>query len=342
MGAMGLGLGLAFGRKGGGNPPPPASVASPVQGTDLTAIWNKQYSGTGPRSAYSNGVWNGATPGTGGTTTGIPTYLVNKGFMWSNASSLYIDVTTTNVSVENYDFTGAPLIVVNGSTGSLTLTDCKMPALGINSPRNINHNPQASSTMTLTCSYCLFDVSVFYVDYGTQVFSYCTFSNQIQELGGASNTASVTIDNCYIPGGGCNPPANSHVEYIQYNANSPGVYTFSNNMCKLNGGGQASLSPTTPNYGWTGVNTAPVGTGTVAISNSIFIGLDEVNANPLNPGRIAYVYQYGQLTPSSITNCVMQIGNLGYSSNGDSGANRPTVSGNRTYTNAALNAGDFG
>ena len=346
MGALGMGLGLAFGRKVGtaGNPPPPASVASPVSGTDLTAVWNLQYSGTGPRTSASNGTLMPVTP-VPGTTTNMPAYLLARGASWSNYGDLFFDIGANNYTVSNYDFTNAPYILVNG-TGTITFVDCVFRDVltngngtSISAPTDINRNINTTpgSTLVLNFNYCSLRNTAWYGGSGTFNFTYSRFDYMISTLGDTS-TASASYNNCYMPGIGTNPAAGAHVEACQFNSNSPATLVVNNCMIDCAAQGQATLGTKAPNYGWTAV-WALVGTGAVTISNNIFIGITEVVANPSNPGRIAYDVTFNSATGvgNTLTNNVLQLANFGYVT-GKTGA---TISGNRTFGNVALTAADF-
>jgi hypothetical protein len=348
MGAMGLGLSLAFGRRTAENPPPPASVASPVVGTDLTTVWNLQYSGTGTNAAFSNGTWNSPTPGAGGTNTNLDAYLQGLGFIWDNVGKLRLNFGSTNVTVANYDFTGLPGLNMDGLIGfGVTFTNCRFKNFTgtgtVKFPANINDGLYADGILTNgTCTFtnCTFDKVAFDFGCGGFVFNYCRFTNQTQGLGdvafGGLGSAALTYDYCYITGGGVAPGAGAHVEFSQFSRGaSAAVWTFSctNTMIDISKDGQTTTAPW--GSGWTALWS--LGSPTSTISNCIMIGVTEVNANPANPNVIPYDVVMRAGVPNIITNNIWQIGQFGYLT-GKTGA---TISGNRTYANAALTAADF-
>src|ERR1019366_6306663 len=167
----------------------PASVDAPVQGTDLTAIWNLQFSGTGA-SGFTNGVWpSGITPGSGGTNTGIPTYPAGLGFVWANHDGcIYLNIGSSSVTISNYDFTLCGPVTING-TGTVTFQNCAFPTstafLGssVGAPYDINGSGQ-NTTLAVICNQCTFDTSVFFSpsSSGSWTNTYCTFSNQTGPL----------------------------------------------------------------------------------------------------------------------------------------------------------------
>ena len=319
----------------------PASVNMPVQGTDLTAIWNLQFSGTGPRSGATNGTWAGT----------IDAYLTGKGFVAANHDgAIYLDVGSSTVTIANYDFTTCPAITING-TGSAIFNDCVMPDVGaflgnsITAPTDINGNTNiTSSTLTIDCNYCLFNIGTFFVGSGSWNNSHCRFSNQIQQIGGCTN-GNLSFDFCWISGGGCAPPNGAHVEYIQFNSVLGLAFSVTNTLCTLSDG--AATAPPYGVGGWTALwsTTSTAGNqGSMTFQNSIFIGVTEVDNNPANPNKIGGTVHYGQGQVVVVTNCILENATGapgGYTSNGNSGASRPTVSGDRTFGNAALNSGDF-
>ena len=328
----------------------PAAINNPVVGTDLTGVWNLQYSGTGPRSAYTNGAWPPGIVAQPGTNTGIPSYLAALGFVWANNDgAIHVNAGSSALVISNYDFTLAPIITLDGSN-SITFNDCKFQTstsafqgTNLAAPCDINGNIWAGpgGTLSIICNYCLFDQTRYYKGTGNWTNNYCKFSNQIQQLAGNSS-GNHTFDHCYIPGIGCNPPASSHVEALQFAGGASDTLTVTNCMIDVHANGQASLGTTSPNYGWTAIWSTGTCSGTWVIQNNIMIGVTEVNANPSNPNRIPFSIQYADALASfTLSNNVFEMAVFGYTTNANSGATRPTVSGNRTFANVALVAGDF-
>jgi hypothetical protein len=322
----------------------PASINNPVVGTSLLSVWNLQYGGTGPRAAYTNGTWAGS----------VDAYLTGKGFSISNGF-LYINVTTSNVTINNYDFRGCPSIALNGTSGSVTFVDCVFDlgvaanqyASPIAAPANasgtIDYN---AGTLTVTFSYCLLDKATFFQGSGTTTFSYCRIRNQYQGLSAVGYNglgySSMTYDSCYITGGGVKPTYDAHVELLVIQRNAAmttSVCSVTNCMVDISQDGQ--IGATNWNSAWTGVwfNTAAA----MTFSNNIIIGLSRVNACPINPNVVNNVYAYSQTGSScTLTNNVMEAGSNGYTVNQNAGAARPTDGGgNRSYANAALTVANF-
>lgn len=311
-------------------PSAPASVATPVVGTDLTAVWNLKYSGTGPRSGPTNGTYAGS----------LDAYLIGKGFIIGNDNgALWLNIGSSTVTVTNYNFLNCPRIQVRG-TGTVNFVDCTLanvenPDAGFRAPININGGPTGEN-ITVNFTYCDMNITTFYSDTGTWTWDHCRFRNQKQMIWGSAGAEMLCVD-CYVTGGGCNPPTNSHVELIQYNASVASGLKFKwlRVMCNFTDG-QATISPW--GSGWTAVFTSPLG-GMIELADSIITGVIAMNANPLFPtGMVAYgvTYNFGNLL---ISNCVLDIAQYGYTS----GNGTPlTQSGNRTFANVALVPGDFG
>lgn len=319
----------------------PPSINAPVVGTDLTAVWNLQFGGTGPRSSPTNGTWAGS----------VDAYLISKGCINANvAGAVYLDVGSGGVTISNYDF-GDAVVFVNG-TGSATFNDCSWDTdanAGVNSPKDINGNfTFTGSTLVVTANYCGFDKATTFIGCGTIAHSHCRFRNQVQIIGStafnATGAAHLTYDWCYITGGGCDPAPAAHVELIQSapNAAAP-TCTFACTNTLVNFiDGQASV----PNWGsaWTGVWS--VGKVITLLEGNVFIGIEAVNDNPINPDVINCILAYGTATGmnATLTNNAMEIGRFGYTLNQNATSNRPVDGGgNRTFaTNAALTAANFG
>jgi len=314
----------------------PDSIINPVVGTSLLSVWNLQYSGTGPRTAYTNGTWAGS----------VDAYLTGKGFSLTNGGTiLYLNATTSNITINNYDFSGCQTIALNGTSGSVTFVDCKFDfgvpfasyATSIQAPSTSDGTiDYDAGTLTVTFSYCLLDQATFFQGSGTTTFSYCRIRRQRQGLSGVGYNglgySSITYDSCYITGGGIIPTTDAHVELLVLQRNSAmttSVATITNNMVDLSQDGQVSTRPWNSN--WTGIwfNTSHA----MTFSNNIIIGVAKVNANPFNPNMINNVYAYSQTGSScTLTNNVMEIGVNGYTVNQNAGVYRPTDGGgNRAY-----------
>ncbi|HXA40130.1 MAG TPA: hypothetical protein VNW53_14115 [Phenylobacterium sp.] len=272
--------------------------------------------------------------------------------MWANHDgAIFLNVGSSTVTISNYDFTLAPPITWDG-TGAVIFNDCTFPQtaafLGnaLASPCNINGtiNTTPGSTLTTTCNYCTYNQGVFFAGSGTWANDHCLGTNLNQQWGGAS-AATITNTWCYVPGLGVAPPTSGtiHIEAIQFNANSPATMTWQSCLVNVAAEGQPNVGSGQSNYGWTAIVTSPVGTGVVLYQNCIFIGLTEMNASTVGNNHIPYFITYGQVTPVTITNCILESGVFGYTSNGDGGANRPVDGGgNRTFTNAALTSASSG
>ena len=312
----------------------PASVNAPVSGTDLTAVWNLQSSGTGPRTGPTHGTWAGS----------IDSYLTGKGFVVGNDNgATWVDIGSATVTISNYRFISCPRIQYRG-TGTINFVDCDFDFTdtgAISGPRDVNGTP-TGQTIAANFSYCRFNVTTTWHDTGTANFDHCRWSNQVQIIWGGN--ATILVQDSYITGGGCNPPAGSHVELIQYNSTTG---TFTVQRCMFNFiDGQASLGvPGGGNYGWTGVFTCP-STGTMDLEDCIFEGITEIDDNPSNPDRIGGTIWYNAGATIAINNCVLESAQGapgGYTGHAGGGPATVTNSGNRTFaTNTALVTADFG
>jgi len=322
---------------GGASDPVPASVSSPVVGTDLTAVWNLQFSGTGPRTAASNGTWPGH----------IDAYLTGKSVAPGNDGALFIDAGTTTINIANYAFTAAPQLHLYGSTSSpcaVNFTDCIVPADGVTLPTDINGGINLTTgILASTFSYCDLNLSTFYQGTGDLSWKHCRFRNQVQGLGDSglpstTGVANLLYEDCYITGGGCNPPHLSHVE-LTLMQRPNGFFTVRRCLINVSVDGQ-TLTPAWGS-GWTAFFN--VGNLPVEFIDCIMIGAPAVNANPANPNVIGALISYGTGANVTITNCVMEPGFFGYTHNGSGTANRPIDGGgNRSFANVALTAADFG
>lgn len=341
---------LALKGKGAGpSPSIPAYINAPTVGTDLTAVWNLQFAGTGPRSAPTNGTWPaGLTPGV----SPVPTYLAGLGFTWANHDgAIVIDIGSSTVTISNYDFTLCTGAITAKGTGTLILNDCVLPKAktflnaSIAFPYDVNGNPQ-NQLITVQGNYCLFDLSTFYGDTGTILWSHCRFKNQTQGIGDTGGV-NLKYDWCWISGGGCNPPPNSHVEFTRFGTTIANPdFQFNNSIVTLSDG-QASLGPIgPPSYGYTGIWSLGGGLASTASSaNSVFIGLAAVNANPNQLNVLGEVFGYTDGSVTTITNCAIQRGSTGYTTNLNASTGGTLVcidgGGNRNTSNQALTVVNF-
>jgi hypothetical protein len=195
--------------------------------------------------------------------------------------------------------------------------------------------------LAVNFNYCLLRSAYVFQGSGTMSINRCRVTGFPQQMFAVAYNglgySSMTIDSCYITGGGTKPDLNAHIELLilQRNpAQTTSVCTVSNNMVDISQDGQ--VGAVNWNSAWTGVwyNTSH----TMTLSNNIIIGLAKVNASPVNPNVVNNVYAYSQTSPScTLTNNVMEIGVNGYTANQDGGAYRPTDGGgNRSYANTAI------
>jgi len=338
-------MGLQSVRNGKSYGAPPASITSPVSGTSLLSVWSLQAGGTGSTAPYTNGTLMPlAGPPVANSTTNMPVYLQGKSAKWDNYLNVWFNIGAATVEVSDYDFSAYLGQVNVGGTGTITFTNCKFAignrasAQGISFPTDVNQNIDLTpgSTPTIVFNNCTFNGATCAGGRGAVTYNYCKFTNFISTLGDSSS--SVTYNWCYIPGVGCGPAPDAHVEMTQFRATPPRTLTVSNCMIDIAGNGQAKLPATNPVAGWTAILVG-YDTATVNISNTIMIGAPAVNANSLNPLVVAYVVTLNNAAlGNSMTNCVMEIARYGYGT-GFTGA---TISGNRTYANVALTGADFG
>jgi hypothetical protein len=319
-----------------GGTPAPASVATPVRGTDLTEVWNLQFAGTGPRYALSNGKWSGV----------LDAYLIGAGVVMGNTRQLYWNVGSSTKTLEKYDFTGAPQLHING-TGTANVRDCLFDgaATGMAYPIDSNANLSfGTTTLTVLMDHCTFDKATCYQGAGTLTFSYCRIKNQAQGFCNsgfaAPGIAVITYDHCYITGGGIAPAAAAHVELTQMARSAPGTsFTCTNTFIDISRDGQTTTASW--GSGWTGV-WAVVGDYPSTFTNCIMIGAISVNANPANPNVVSCLVAYNTGSTPTLTNCVMEAGCNGYTKNQQGTATHPTDGGgNRSYANGALTAANF-
>lgn len=320
----------------------PASINAPVVGTDLTAIWNLQTSGTGPRTSPTNGTWAGS----------VNAYLAGLGFALTGGKLVWTIGSSTK-TVADYDF--GPVAVWVFGTGSAIFNDCRWQGAASPDPQgavvsncDVNGNLQSSSdsTLTTTLNYCLLNASHTWLGAGTLNHNYCRYMNQKHYIGSSSFSATgaphLSYDHCYITGGGVAPastPDPEHVELIQSNPAVQGTFSCTN--CVFNPiDGQATAAPW--GSAWTGVWS--VGKhSSVTFSNNIHIGIANVNQNTGNPNVISCILAYLVDTANiTLTNNVMEAGYNGYTLN-QNGSNKPVDGGgNRSFANTALTVANFG
>ena len=331
----------------GGGPAVPASIASPVVGTDLTSVWNLQYSGTGLRTSPTNGTWSGS----------VDAYLSGLGFALNGYGRLTWTIGSATKTVSDYDFGLIPVDVFG--TGTANFNDCRWSAgsdpdqhgaITVNTNAGGDGQYTTDTTLTVNANYCLFDGSNTYLFAGTFNINYCRFKNHKHNLGATAFSATaaphMSFDHCYITGGGvapspgtASPGDGEHVELIQSNPAVQGTFSVTNTIFNPIDG-QATAAPW--DSAWTGIWS--VGKhSSVAFANNIHIGIAEVNANPINPDVINCVLAYLLDTDNiTLTNNVWQAGRYGYTLN-QNGSNKPIDGGgNRTFANAALTLADFG
>lgn len=320
----------------------PASINAPIQGTDLTAVWNLQFSGTGPSSGPTNGTWAGS----------IDAYLSSFSASIDGQGYLYFPVGTTTVTISNYDFSTSPSIHMSGSSpGNLIFLDCIMPksngSVGVPVYNSAGNPDFATGTVLLTLRRCLLDTTVYSVNSGPILLDHCRVTNQIQGIGqvqvGGTGAATVTITDSYITGGGINAAVGAHIELMQF-ARDPSIFAscfwnLTRTVVDISKDGQA----TTANPAlWTAVWSVTDCHSTY--TDSIMIGAAQMIANPNGNHMGANPWHYyGQGSPSgSITNCVFDTA-IGICRNADGGAARPSDGGgNRSFaTNAAITSADF-
>lgn len=331
-------------------PGAPASVSAPVSGTPLMNVWNLQNPGaTGPRTTATNAPYSGS----------LDAYLTGLGFLIRTPSDtlIFLDVGSGTKTVSNYDFSTFPRICIGG-TGTCNFVDCIFPPnviptsnAGLTCPTDINGNVNSSTgTLTVNVSYSLLDTTKFYLGSGTLSFDHARLKNQPQNLGDVAlnglGAATLSIDRCYITGGGINAASGGHIELTQFGRNITAFpvsfFNCTNTIVDISKDGQT----TTSNLAfWTAIWSVTDCLATY--SNCIFIGATQVNANPNVPSsRLAGNpwHYYGQGSPiGSITNTVFDTG-IPISRNADGGANRPTDGGgNRSYAaNTAITSASPG
>jgi hypothetical protein len=344
---------------GGGGGSVPASIATPVSGTDLTSVWNLKVAGaTGPRFSATNGAWAGRTPAAQGQPTG-DAYLDSLGVViGSNNGSgptLYWDIGSSTKTLEKYDFSGAPPLFING-TGTANVNDnlfwtaddtvlATMSGLVMNFDGNGNIST-ATTTLTVNMNYCTFDKATCYQGAGTWTFSYCRIKNQVRGFAnsafGGTGIAVFNYDHCYITGCGVHPTdASNHIEISQMGRSASGSsFSCTNTFVDISQDGQTTAAAW--GSGWTAV-WAVVGDYPSTFTNCIMIGAIAVNAQVANPNVVSCIIGYNTGSTPTLTNCVMEQGVNGYTLNQNSTGTRPTDGGgNRSYANVAITSGQFG
>jgi hypothetical protein len=327
-----------------GVPTAPASVATPVVGTSLQAVWNLQATGaTGPSTTPTKTVaanWAALTT--------IGAVLDNYGNVWFNPSA------GQTWTVDGFDFTGFDNHVASGfqygirigRAGTVNFTNCKFgfySSLIVGSDINQNGGGDGLSNV-VTFTRCDFNDSTCFNFGGSVTFTLCRLRNQRDSYGSWSFNGTALymnkFDRCYMTGGGCAPATNQHVECWQAIVTA-GLFIVTDCLQILTDG-QASVADW--GSGWTAVWS---GCGTNGQWINCIIGcIAAVNANAANPNVIGRILAYGDGANPSFTNCVLEAGTLGYTGNitgGVGGPDRPTVSGCRSYVgNVALVLADFG
>jgi len=326
---------------GGASDPVPAAIATPVVGTDLTAVWNLQTAGaTGPRYAYTNGTWTGS----------IDAYLTSVGISAGNDGALWWNVGTSTKTLEKYNFTGAPALHIGGTTGTANVLDCTFtgsPSVGgMTYPTDINGGIDLSTGLfTVNMTHVTFDGCTFYQGSGFLTWSYCRFKNQLQGLGDSGfsspGVAVMTYDHCYITGGGVQPASLAHVELTQMVRSAAGCsFHILDTLVDVSRDGQTTNAPW--GSGWTGMWS--IGLMPQEYRRSIFLGLPAIDANPANPNVSNNIVAYGTGATPVVTDCVMEPGQYGYTRNLTPGPAYSGINGggNRSFANVALVTADFG
>jgi hypothetical protein len=337
--------------------PVPASISSPVVGTDLTTVYALKDAGTGPRYAYSNGAWAGRTPVGQGSLTG-DAYLDSLGIIIGSNNgagpTLFWNIGSSTVTLEKYDFSSSPPLFVYG-TGTANVKDCLFQTaddliaatcsgLIMNFDGNGNIST-ATTTLTVLMENCTFDKSTCYQGAGTWTFSYCRIKNQVRGFAnsafGGTGIAAFNYDHCYITGGGVHPTdVTNHIEISQMGRDASGCsFTCTNTFVDISQDGQTTAAAW--GSGWTGV-WAVVGDYPSTFTNCIMLGAPAVNANPVNPNVVSCLVAYNTGSTPTLTNCVLEPGSNGYTKNQMGSATRPADGGgNRSFANTALTVTSF-
>lgn len=345
---------------GGGVPTAPASITSPVVGTELSAVWALQGTGaTGPRGAYTNGTWNTtyaeAAVGSGvfGVAPNDP-YLRDLGFIYNNIGALVIPLHSSpgygpDVNIANYNFNGAggraPILTIWGDA-NIVFTDCKDPAY--DSSRDYNFNAVTADTHTVQFTYCELNQTTWSLQCPTtlEFGPYNYVHGQLQNLGTAGGDGtlirtSVFFHHNYVTGGGVSPPGSgAHVEAWQhiYHADQGGwgqyvyvednMWDFSKEFNWLN------------DEGWTAIFSEG-GDTVIRVRRNVFKGIDisrELHGHG-TLGGMGPILTYDALTLGAgvdFTDNAMSCSpdSPGGYCKGDGGAGRPTMTGNRTFRDA--------
>jgi hypothetical protein len=202
-----------------GVPTAPASVATPVVGTSLQAVWNLQATGaTGPSTTPTKTVaanWAALTT--------IGAVLDNYGNVWFNPSA------GQTWTVDGFDFTGFDNHLASGNqygirigrAGTVNFTNCKFgfySSLIVGSDINQNGGGDGLSNV-VTFTRCDFNDSTCFNFGGSVTFTLCRIRNQRDSYGSWSFNGTALymnkFDRCYMTGGGCAPATNQHVECWQ-------------------------------------------------------------------------------------------------------------------------------
>jgi len=205
----------------------PAAVVS----TGTQAIYDLRLSGTGPRSAPTKNFSSNSAE------------LTSVGAFWGTNGSDYLEF-PSSCTLTGWDFTGLNrTIFIWGTRGDVTFVDCKFDNTSTFLIGNSNgNNPHSTSTAVGIFNYCDINNGYVGISYGGTRVNYCTFRNAnviyLQTFGSSGNV-EISIDHCYMIGGGLNLPANAHAELIQHA--SPGTFSCTNTLMDISN--QASVDP---------------------------------------------------------------------------------------------------
>lgn len=300
-----------------------AAISSPVVGTSLADVCALKDGGTGPRFASTNGTWVNAA-----TSLGAGAYLTNLGCALSNSGSILCTVAGGgSITIEKYNFAGAPPLAFYGDNITIRVRDCYFTTYGIGANFDANSNAQNAQHVVLYNEHNQFDSpgpkgrggQVALVATGELHDSFNRYKNQWQVIWYTDNSAPrelhLNIHDNYITGGGVNY-GEAHMEMIQFLL--AGEFLFYRNFVNLVDGqarGAANIG------GWTSVlvSTAPKTT----LWDNIFANLRAVNAAHKFPsGTINGILSTKDAT---FANNAMEPGLFGYSQ----GAEARNGGGNR-------------